>query len=219
MALPELFCRNSKLRNSIEDVASSYVQLKRRGRNLVGLCPFHNEHTPSFNLYPESGSFYCFGCGAGGDVITFVRRIENLDYMEAVKFLADRAGLQLPELGVDDSMSKLRARILGNQSETAKLLPHGVLKKSKRKSRFGLFFQRGLKPSTITHFGLGFAPDTRFALVNHLKGKGYTDEELGTNHVAVKTRSGKAYGPAFSSRDVSYYRFKGKCDCVLAGER
>ena len=112
MALPELFLQELKLRNSIEDVASSYVQLKRRGRNLVGLCPFHNEHTPSFNLYPESGSFYCFGCGAGGDVITFVRRIENLDYMEAVKFLADRAGLQLPELGVDDSMSKLRARIL-----------------------------------------------------------------------------------------------------------
>ena len=88
-----------KLRNSIEDVASSYVQLKRRGRNLVGLCPFHNEHTPSFNLYPESGSFYCFGCGAGGDVITFVRRIENLDYMEAVKFLADRGRTAIARIG------------------------------------------------------------------------------------------------------------------------
>ena len=121
MALPELFLQELKLRNSIEDVASSYVQLKRRGRNLVGLCPFHNEHTPSFNLYPESGSFYCFGCGAGGDVITFVRRIENLDYMEAVKFLADRAGLQLPELGVDDSMSNLfgRGRTWGRTSRWA----------------------------------------------------------------------------------------------------
>ena len=99
MALPELFLQELKLRNSIEDVASSYVQLKRRGRNLVGLCPFHNEHTPSFNLYPESGSFYCFGCGAGGDVITFVRRIENLDYMEAVKFLADRAGFANARIG------------------------------------------------------------------------------------------------------------------------
>ena len=170
MALPELFLQELKLRNSIEDVASSYVQLKRRGRNLVGLCPFHNEHTPSFNLYPESGSFYCFGCGAGGDVITFVRRIENLDYMEAVKFLADRAGLQLPELGVDDSMSKLRARILEINRETAKFY-HGVLKSPSGKVGLDYFLQRGLKPSTITHFGLGFAPDTRFALVNHLKRK------------------------------------------------
>ncbi len=190
MALPELFLQELKLRNSIEDVASSYVQLKRRGRNLVGLCPFHNEHTPSFNLYPESGSFYCFGCGAGGDVITFVRRIENLDYMEAVKFLADRAGLQLPELGVDDSMSKLRARILEINRETAKFY-HSVLKSPSGKVGLDYFLQRRLKPSTITHFGLGFAPDTRFALVNHLKGKGYTDEELVQANVAVKTRSGK----------------------------
>ena len=72
---------------------------------MVGLCPFHNEKSPSFNVYPENNSFYCFGCGAGGDVITFIRKIENLDYIEAVKMLADRVGLQMPEQGVDDSMS------------------------------------------------------------------------------------------------------------------
>ena len=101
-----------KSRCDITDIVSSYVNLKRRGKNMVGLCPFHNEKSPSFNVYPENNSFYCFGCGAGGDVITFIRKIENLDYIEAVKMLADRVGLQMPEQGVDDSMSRLRQRVL-----------------------------------------------------------------------------------------------------------
>lgn len=90
MPLPETFLQELLTRSDIESVVSSYVRLKRRGRNLVGLCPFHGEKTPSFNLYPETSSFYCFGCGAGGDVITFIKKIENLDYLDAVKFLADR---------------------------------------------------------------------------------------------------------------------------------
>ncbi len=94
--------------NDIESVISSYIELRRRGRNLVGLCPFHNEKTPSFTVYPETSSYYCFGCGAGGDVIGFVRNIENLDYIEAVKFLADRAGIKMPEDNYDDSVANLR---------------------------------------------------------------------------------------------------------------
>ena len=190
MALPELFLQDLKLRNSIEDIASSYVQFKRRGRNMVGLCPFHNEKTPSFHLYPESGSFYCFGCGVGGDVITFIRRIENLDYIEAVKFLADRAGLPMPETGVDDTISKLRVRILEINRETARFY-HSVLRNSEGKKGLDYFLQRHLLPATITHFGLGFAPATRFALVDHLKNKGYTVEEMIQSNVAVKTRSGR----------------------------
>ena len=114
MPLPELFLQELKARTDITDLVSSYVNLRRSGRNLVGLCPFHHEKTPSFNVYPDNGSFYCFGCGTGGDVITFVRKIENLDYIEAVRFLAQRAGLQIPEEQVDDSMSRLRTRVLGS---------------------------------------------------------------------------------------------------------
>ena len=111
MPFPDSFLQELKLRSDITEIASSYVNLKRHGRNMVGLCPFHGEKTPSFNIYTESGSFYCFGCGAGGDVITFIMKIENLDYVEAVKFLAQRAGMEMPENTYDDSLSKLRMRI------------------------------------------------------------------------------------------------------------
>ena len=108
MPIGQDFLMELKYRNDIESVVGSYVNLKRRGSNLVGLCPFHNEKTPSFTVYPENGSFYCFGCGAGGDVITFIRQIENLDYLEAVKYLADRTGLQVPEDGYDASMQRMK---------------------------------------------------------------------------------------------------------------
>ena len=107
MPLPDAFIQELKLRSDITDIVSSYVTLRRSGRNLVGLCPFHGEKTPSFNVYPDNGSFYCFGCHTGGDVITFIRKIENLDYMEAVRFLADRAGLQL----TDKSIMKRHANL------------------------------------------------------------------------------------------------------------
>ena len=96
----------------IESIVSSYVQLKRAGRNLTGLCPFHSEKTPSMVVYNDSQSFYCFGCGAGGDVISFIMRIENLDYVEAVRFLSERVGLQLPEDGREDVSSRLKPVIL-----------------------------------------------------------------------------------------------------------
>ena len=91
MAFPEGFLQELKMRNDLSEVAAPYVTLRRRGRNMVGLCPFHGEKTPSFNIYTENGSFYCFGCGVGGDVISFIMRIENLDYVDAVKFHAHRA--------------------------------------------------------------------------------------------------------------------------------
>lgn len=96
--LPDLFIQQLKQYSDIERVVSGYVQLKKKGRYLVGLCPFHSEKSGSFFIYPQTQSFYCFGCGAGGDVITFIRRIENLEYMEAVKFLADKCGLEVPEM-------------------------------------------------------------------------------------------------------------------------
>ena len=110
--ISELFLQELKSYSDIEQVVSSYVHLKRRGRVATGLCPFHSEKTPSFTVYPDNQSFYCFGCGAGGDVITFIRRIENLEYVEAVRFLAQRAGMAMPEDTRDDGMARLKARVL-----------------------------------------------------------------------------------------------------------
>lgn len=132
MPFPDSFLQELKLRSDITEIASSYVNLKRHGRNMVGLCPFHGEKTPSFNIYTENGSFYCFGCGAGGDVITFIMKIENLDYVEAVKFLAQRAGMEMPENTYDDSLSKLRMRIYEANREAARFFTQHCFHKEGR---------------------------------------------------------------------------------------
>ena len=191
MPLPESFMQDLKSRCDITDIVSSYVNLKRRGKNMVGLCPFHNEKSPSFNVYPENNSFYCFGCGAGGDVITFIRKIENLDYIEAVKMLADRVGLQMPEQGVDDSMSRLRQRVLEINRESARFF-HSALLSPEGKPGLDYFARRRLPMKMIRPFGLGWAPESRFALVNHLRSKGYSEREMIAANVAVETRSGRA---------------------------
>ena len=190
MPLPESFLQELKARTDITDLVSSYVNLRRSGRNLVGLCPFHHEKTPSFNVYPDNGSFYCFGCGTGGDVITFVRKIENLDYIESVRFLARRAGLQVPEEQMDDSMSRLRTRILEINRESARFF-HRVLLSETGKPGLDYLIRRGLSMATIRHFGLGFSPPGRFALSDHLKKMGYTDQELIQANVAFQSRSGR----------------------------
>ncbi|MDO4459555.1 MAG: DNA primase [Clostridia bacterium] len=191
MAFPDSFMQDLKARSDIVDTVSSYVNLKRRGKNYLGLCPFHNEKTPSFNVNPDGGYFHCFGCGAGGDVITFIERIENLDYVEAVKLLAQRAGLQVPENNVDDSLSKLRLRIKEINRETARFY-HSVLMSPEGRKGLEYFYGRGLSPQTIRHFGLGYAPENRFALVNHLKEKRYSESEMIQANVAFKGRSGGA---------------------------
>ncbi|WP_411676728.1 DNA primase [Caproicibacter sp.] len=191
MPLPESFLQELKARSDLAEIAANYVSLKRSGRNLVGLCPFHSEKSPSFNVYPENGSFYCFGCGTGGDVITFVRRIENLDYMEAVRFLAQRAGMQVPEAQVDDGMAKLRTRILEINRETARFFYSALNSDAGREGR-EYFNRRELKPETVRHFGLGYSPASRFALVDMLEKKGYTQNEMILANVAFKSRSGRA---------------------------
>ncbi|MDD3192932.1 MAG: DNA primase [Oscillospiraceae bacterium] len=190
--LSEQFISELKGRNDIEDVIGSYVNVKRRGRNLVGLCPFHSEKTPSFTVYPDSQSFYCFGCGAGGDVVTFVRRMENLDYIEAVKLLAQRAGLAMPEDGYDDSFAKLKTRILEINRETARFYHQSLVSPAGKK---GLDYlrERGLSDSTIRHFGLGYAPESWDAAIKHLLGKGFRVDELVAATIAVKSSRGSYY--------------------------
>ena len=108
--IPQEYIQEVVARNDITEVIGQYVQLRHRGRTYTGLCPFHNEKTPSFTVYPDTQSFYCFGCGAAGDVINFVRKISNLGYVEAVKQLAGRAGMPMPE--EDDQESRSRSRLL-----------------------------------------------------------------------------------------------------------
>ena len=177
MKLNERFIQDLQDKIDIDSVISSYVNLKRRGKTLVGLCPFHNEKTPSFTVYPDTRSFYCFGCGAGGDVISFVRRIDNLDYIEAVKAVAQMAGMPMPEDGYDDTLSKKRMSLLSANREAARFF-NACLMEEKNRSALEYFLSRGLSMNTIRHFGLGYAPNEWRALIEHLRKKGFTDEEL-----------------------------------------
>lgn len=189
MALSDSFLQELKMKTDIEDVISAYVTLKRRGATLVGLCPFHNEKTPSFTVYPATQSFYCFGCGAGGDAITFLKKIENLDYLDAVKTLAQRAGLQMPQEGFDDSLSKRRRRILEMNREAARFY-HSVLLSPEGKVGYDYYIGRALSAATINHFGLGFAPNQWDALLKHMRTKGYQPAELVDAGLARKGQKG-----------------------------
>lgn len=189
MALSDNFLQELKMKTDIEDVISTYVTLKRRGATLVGLCPFHNEKTPSFTVYPATQSFYCFGCGAGGDAITFLKKIENLDYLDAVKTLAQRAGLQMPQEGFGDSLSKRRRRILEMNREAARFY-HSVLLSPEGKVGYDYYIGRALSAATINHFGLGFAPNQWDALLKHMRAKGYQPAELVDAGLARKGQKG-----------------------------
>ena len=188
------FIQQIRDHNDVESVIGSYIDLKRRGKNLVGLCPFHNEKTPSFTVYPETASYYCFGCGAGGEVINFVRNIENLDFVEAVKLLADRAGLKLPETdNFDDTVAKMRRRIYEANREAARFY-HETLFTEKGKPQLDYLLGRGVSPKMIKHFGLGAAPDDWHALAEHLKNKGFNRDELvAANLLRSSEKNGKHY--------------------------
>jgi DNA primase len=166
---------------------------------MVGLCPFHGEKTPSFNIYTENNSFYCFGCGAGGDVITFIMRIENLDYIEAVRFLAQRAGLNMPEDNYDDSMSKLRKRIYEANRESARFF-HKTLYSPAGREGLQYLHNRGLSDKTIRHFGLGFAPEGHFELSNYLRGLGFKDSEIVSANLAYNNKNGRGTNDRFYNR-------------------
>lgn len=192
MRISERFIQELQDKVDIESVVSSNISLKRRGKTLVGLCPFHNEKTPSFTVYPESNSFYCYGCGAGGDVITFVRRMENLDYIEAVKAVAQIAGVSMPEDGYDDTLSKQRMKILSANREAARFF-NSQLMAPENRAALDYFLKRGLSPNTITKFGLGYAPNEWSSLINHLKSKGYSEHELVLANLARRSdKNGKS---------------------------
>lgn len=188
MALSDDFLQELRNRADIESTISSYVNLKRAGRISKGLCPFHGEKTASFTVYPDTQSYYCFGCGNGGDVITFIKNIENLDYIDAVRFLADRVGLDMPdENSYDSTMNKRRLRMLEANREAARFF-HNVLKTNDGTVGYRYFKDRGLTDDTIRKFGLGFAPDSFNALTNYLMNKGYTKDELVYANLAKRSQ-------------------------------
>ena len=190
MPLNENFMQDLRLKTDIYDVISTYVTLKKRGRTYVGLCPFHNEKTPSFTVYPDTQSFYCFGCGAGGDAIGFVKRIENLDYIDAVKALAQRAGIQMPDdNSYDDSLAKKRRKILEINRESAKFFNSYMMSDAGRAGH-NYFLNRGLSEKTIKRFGLGFAPDSWDGLLKHLKGLGFSISDMEAAGVIKKGQKG-----------------------------
>ncbi len=193
------------MRNDIETLIGSYVSLKRAGSNLKGLCPFHSEKSPSLTVYPQDNSFYCFGCGAGGDAITFVRKRENLDYPDAVEFLANRAGITVvkDEIGAYKSTPKIdRARIFKMNTDAAKYFHKRLFDDSpEAKSALAYFTQeRKLSISTIKHFGLGYAPNSFDKFSKYMLGLGYTYEELVAGFLCGKNEERGTYFDAFRNR-------------------
>ena len=182
-----------KIRNDIEQVVSGYVHLKRAGSNMQGLCPFHSEKTPSFTVFPSDQSFYCFGCGAGGDVISFIRRAENLDYPSAVEFLAKRAGITVTRSREDKIDADRRSRTLEMNRIAAKFY-HATLMSPEGKEGLDYLRRRGLTMAQIKHFGLGFAPNGFSALTGLLRSKGYTDSEMSAAFLCgISSKTGKPY--------------------------
>ena len=184
-----------RYRCDIEEVIGSYVTLKRAGSNRNGLCPFHSEKTPSFTVFPATKSFYCFGCGAGGDVITFTQKIENLDYVGAVEFLATRAGIAIPnESGArDEGVS--RKRVLEMNLEAARFFRSCLFDPAIGRDAVAyLSGKRGLSGAVIKRFGLGFAPNDFGALTRHMKKLGYTEDELITAFLCGRSqKTGRAF--------------------------
>ncbi len=187
--LPESFKDMLRANNEITSVMSSYVELKRAGRDFVCSCPFHSERTPSCHVYTETQSFYCFGCHAGGDVITFIRLIEHLEYMESVRFLAQRAGMAMPEDMGNDDTSKKRTRLLEMNREAARYF-RDILNSPEGKEGREYIENRQLTHNTIVKYGLGYAPDGWHNLQFFLRKKGYTDDEMIEGALLVRKERG-----------------------------
>lgn len=181
--------------NDIVDYISQYVRLKSNGRDFTGLCPFHKEKSPSFHVNRDKQVFHCFGCGAGGGLMQFVMRIEGLDFVEALKLLADRAGIALPEDGdikQNDVKYRLKQRILEINKLSARFFYDTLTKSEEGKVGLDYLFRRKISPKTITAFGLGYSPEKYDALLGYLRSKGYSDKEL-TEAGVVISSNGKIF--------------------------
>jgi DNA primase len=190
LSVSEEFITELKYKNNISDVISGYINLKQKGKNLVGICPFHAEKTASFFIYPSNESFYCFGCGKGGDVITFIRLIEKFDYVESLKFLCQRANMNFPEDELSNDAYKQKMTIYKINRESARFF-HNNLCSLQGKSALEYLKKRNLSLKSIKHFGLGYSLEFKFSLVNFLSSKGYFQKDIIDSNVAYRNRSGQ----------------------------
>lgn len=193
MAFPEAFLDELIARNPIKDVVSQYVNLKRSGSNLFGLCPFHGEKTPSFSVSPDKGIYYCFGCHKGGSVINFEMEIEGLSYPDAVRALAKRAGLEVPEDEQYQSRYRQQERLWALHKEAARFF-HSRLYAPIGANALQYATGRGMPKSILTKFGIGYAPDSWTDLVDYLRSKNYTNQELrDSGLVTVSQKNGNLF--------------------------
>ena len=177
MAFPASFIDELVARNPIEDVVGQYVSLKRSGANMFGLCPFHGEKTASFSVAPDKGIYYCFGCHKGGGAINFMMEVEGLSYPDAVRALAKRAGMEVPEDEQYQSRYRNQERLWALMKEAGRFF-HQQLYSPAGAKCLEYVAGRGLSKSIVTRFGIGFAPDSWNSLVDAMRKKGYTDKEL-----------------------------------------
>ena len=194
MRFSDDFLSELRSRTDLVELVSRYTEVRNRASSRpVALCPFHAEKTPSFVIYTNNQSYYCFGCGAGGDAITFVKNIERLDYQEAVRFLCERAGMAMPTDPVDDEYARLRRRCFEANREAARFF-HDQLKTPGAAAARAYIEKRRLLPETVAHFGLGYAPDDWHALTQYLREKGFSESELISFDLARKSqKTGRAY--------------------------
>ena len=193
MAFPAAFLDELVARNPIEDVVGQYVNLKRSGSNLFGLCPFHGEKTASFSVAPDKGIYYCFGCHKGGSVINFEMEIEGLSYPDAVRALAKRVGMEVPEDEQYQSRYRQQERLWALHKEAARFF-HSQLYAPVGANALKYAAGRGMPKSILTKFGIGYAPDSWTALVDWLRSKGYTDQELrDSGLVTVSRKNGNLF--------------------------
>ena len=177
MAFSPAFIDELIARNPIEDVVGQYVNLRRSGANMFGLCPFHGEKTASFSVAPDKGMYYCFGCHKGGGVVNFMMEVEGLSYPDAVRNLAERVGLPVPDDEQYESQYKKQERLWAANKEAARFF-HSQLHAPVGKAALEYALGRGMPKATLINFGIGYAPDSWDSLVKHLRSKGYTEEEL-----------------------------------------
>jgi len=193
MTFSDSFLDEVRARCDIVDVISRYTSLAKRGSGYVGLCPFHNEKTPSFSVSRDKQFFHCFGCGVGGDVITFMMKIENLDFPDAVVQLAERAGLPIPTLNENDSLAKRRRdRVYALNKEAARFF-HLCLHSEMGRDALSYLNSRGLSAATQKNFGLGYSPNAWDGLMKEMTAKGFTKNELIDAGLAVTGKNGSVY--------------------------
>lgn len=193
MPFDRIFLDELSARNDIVEIVSQYVQLKKSGANYFGLCPFHNEKTGSFSVSPDKQIFHCFGCGAGGGVITFIMKAEGLTFPDAVRYLAERAGMQIPEQGEAERKAARHRERLYALCRDAGRYYYDTLWRPENRTAQQYFINRGLSRRTMNRFGLGYAPDSFHALIDAMTAKGYTREELMDAGLVSRSEKGHIY--------------------------